>query len=254
MRPSTVILILVVVGCLAVRAEIPANWSTNYADTLSAAESARQPMLVFFTASWCGPCKLMSRITLTDPLIAAAVSNVDHVAVDIDEHPDLATKHHVTAVPTFIMLSTGDNEMDRTTGFQPAEDFLQWLTNRISGAKEAVAQQTFAKKELAAVDQLLDSMETNSLHLAAMKLFDLCDMRDAVIVQAAANRLKTMAKRDPAILLDGLIDSRLATRIQTANTLRMKIGNGFDIDPWSDAVSRQKKIFAWREELTKRPQ
>ena len=209
MKPSIAILILIVVGCLAVRAEIPAGWSTNYADTLAAAESARQPVLVFFTASWCGPCKLMSRITLTDPMIAAAISNVNHVAVDIDEHPDLATKHHVAAVPTFIMLSTGDNEMDRATGFQPAGDFLQWLTNGISGAKEAVAQQAFAKKELAAVDLLLDSMATNSLHLAAMKLFDLCDLRDAVIIQAAADRLKTIANRDPAVLLDGLIDSRL---------------------------------------------
>ena len=184
----------------------------------------------------------------------AAISNVDHVAVDIDEHPDLATKHHVSAVPTFIMLSTADDEMDRTTGFQPTGDFLQWLTNGFAGAKEAVAQQAFAKKELAAVDQLLDSMQTNSLHLAAMKLFDLCNIRDAVIVQAAADRLKTIANRDPSVLLDGLNDPRLATRIQIANTLHAKIGDEFDVDPWSDAVSRQKRILSWREELTKSPQ
>ncbi len=234
------------------RAEIPAGWSTNFAGVVTTAASAQQPVLVFFTASWCGPCKLMSRITLTDPVIAAALSNVDHVAVDIDEHPDLATKHHVTAVPTFIMLSTVDAEMDRTTGFQSTGDFMQWLTNSISGAKEAVAQQAFAKKELAAVDQLLDSMETNSLHLAAMKLFDLCDFRAPAIIQAAADRLKTIANRDPAVLLDGLTDPRLATRIQIANTLRIKIGDEFDIDPWSDVVSRQKKILPWREALTKR--
>src|SRR5450432_2123547 len=167
MKPSIAILILIVAGSLAVRADIPVGWNTNYVASLSAAATEQQPTLVFFTASWCGPCKLMSRITLTDPVIAAALSNVNHVAVDIDEHSDLATKHHVTAVPTFIMLSTADNEMDRTTGFQPAGDFLQWLTNGISGAMKAVAQQAFAKKEMAAVDQLLDSMETNSLHLAA---------------------------------------------------------------------------------------
>jgi thioredoxin-like negative regulator of GroEL len=253
MKPSIAILILTIAGSLAVRAEIPVGWSTNYVASLSVAASEQQPTLAFFTASWCGPCKLMSRITLTDPVIAAALSNVNHVAVDIDEHPDLATKHHVTAVPTFIMLSTAEDEMDRTTGFQPAGDFLQWLTNGISGAKKAVAQQALAKKEMAAVDRLLDSMETNSLHLAAMKLFDLCDFRDPAIIQAAADRLKRIANRDPAVLLDGLTDPRLATRIQIANTLRMKIGDEFDIDPWSDAVSRQMKILSWSKELTRRP-
>ena len=101
---------------------------------------------------------------------------------------------------------------------------------------------------------MLDSMQTNSLHLAAMKLFDLCNIRDAVIVQAAADRLKTIANRDPSVLLDGLNDPSLATRIQIANTLHAKIGDEFDVDPWSDAVSRQKRILSWREELTKSPQ
>jgi hypothetical protein len=96
-------------------------------------------------------------------------------------------------------------------------------------------------------------METNSTHLAAEKLFDLCDMRDAVLVEAAANRLKKLATRDPGILLDGLNDPRLATRIQVANTLQSSIGDPFDVDPWSDAVSRQKRILAWREKLTKPP-
>ena len=72
MKPSIAILILIVAGSLALRAEIPVGWSTNYVASLSAAASEQQPTLAFFTASWCGPCKLMSRITLTDPVIAAA--------------------------------------------------------------------------------------------------------------------------------------------------------------------------------------
>jgi thioredoxin 1 len=253
MKLLPVILFLIAAGSFAVRAEIPAGWSTNYAATISAAESAQQPALVYFTASWCGPCKLMSRITLADPALSETVSDIEHVAVDIDEHPDLASKHGIGAVPTFIMLSTADDEVERTTGFQAVGDFLPWLTNSVSEAKAAIVRQALARKSLADVDQLLASTEANSIHLAAVKLFGLCDERDNAVVQAAADRLKTIANRDPAALLDGLNDPRLATRIQIANALHYNIGDGFDVDPWSDAATREKRILAWREQLKRTP-
>jgi thioredoxin-like negative regulator of GroEL len=253
MKSIPSILFLIFAGSLVVRAEIPAGWSTNYTATMSAAESTQQPALVYFTASWCGPCKLMSRMTLTDPAVLQTISGIEHVAIDIDEHPDLASKHNISAVPTFIMLSTAENEVERTTGFQAPDDFLQWITNSVSAARTAVVRQALSRKSLADVDQLLTSTETNSIHPAAVKLFDLCDERDTSVVQAAADRLKTIASRDAAALLDGLNDPRLATRIQVANVLHYKIGDVFDVDPWSDAATREKRILAWREKLTKPP-
>jgi thioredoxin-like negative regulator of GroEL len=195
----------------------------------------------------------MSLTTLADPGVSRAISGIEHVAVDIDEHPDLATKYGVTAVPTFIMLSTSEDEAERITGFQAAGDFLQWVTNGVSEAKADMVRQALARTNLAEVDRLLASTETNSIHEAAMELFDLCGERDTAVVQAAAARLKTMAGRDPSDLLDGLNDPRLAIRIQAANALRYKIGDAFDVDPWSDAVTREKRIPVWREQLAKTP-
>ena len=151
------------------------------------------------------------------------------------------------------MVSTAEDEVERTTGFQAPGDFLQWLTNSISEAKAAMVRQALSKKNLADVDQLLASTEMNSFQQAVEKLYDLCDERDPAIVQAAADRLKTLASRDPAALLDGLKDPRLATRIQVANALHFKIGDAFDVDPWSDTAIREKKILVWRSELAKTP-
>ena len=84
------------------------------------------------------PCKLMSRFTLANPALSETVSNIEHVAVDIDEHPDLASKHGVSAVPTFIVPSTADDEVECPTGFQAICDFLPWLTSGISEAQQLI--------------------------------------------------------------------------------------------------------------------
>jgi len=253
MKLFLAILFFTVTSAWVVRAEIPAGWSTNYDATMSASESSHQPVLVYFTASWCEPCRLMSRITLTDPDVKQAISDIERVAVDIDEHPDIASNYNITAVPTFVMLSTAQNEAGRITSDQTTDDLLQWLTNSISGAKADAIQRALSKENLGDVDQLLASKKTNSIHEAAVKLFDLCDERDAAVVQAAADRLKTIANRDPSALLVGLDDPRLATRIQVANVLHYKFGDLFDVDPWSDTVTREKKILAWSEQLAKMP-
>ena len=249
MKSFSTILFILALGAAAARAELPADWSTNYDATLAAAAAGQRPALVYFTASWCGPCKLMTRTTLADPAVAQALAGVEHVAVDIDEHPALASARGISAVPTFVMLSAGGDEADRATGFQDAGDFLQWLTNGISEAHAVTVRQALAKKELAAVDELLAAGGTNSTRLAAEKLFDLCALRDDGIVQAAAARLRNLAGRDPAALLDGLNDSRLAVRIQSANALRLVLGDSFDVDPWGESVVRRQAINTWRGEL-----
>lgn len=99
------------------------------------------------------------------------------------------------------------------------------------------------------MDQLLASKQTNSDRLAADKLFNLCASRDEVLIRDATARLKTLAARDPALLLDGLNDPRLPTRIQTANALRYAIGDSFDVDPSSNATTRKQAIAGWREKL-----
>ena len=240
---------LLMIAASTLRADIPAGWSTDYPGTLSAAASKQRPALVFFTASWCGPCKLMSRVTLADARVQQGIAGIEHVAVDIDAHPDLASKYGVNAVPTFVMLSAGEDEVERTTGYEATGDFMQWLTAGVAEAQDVMIRKAVAKKDLGDVDQLLVSTGSDSLQEAAVKLFDLCDERDAAIVKEAAERLKAIASRAPSVLLDGLDDARLATRIQVANVLGAKIGDLFDVDPWSDAATREKKIRAWRQQL-----
>jgi thioredoxin 1 len=249
MKRISAILCLVLGTALIGRAEIPAGWSTNYSAALSDAGGEQKPALFFFTASWCGPCKMMSRETLSDPAVQQTLSNIVHAAIDIDEHPDMAAKHGIEAVPTFVMFSAAGEEVRRATGFQEAGEFLQWLTNGVAGAKESVLRREIFQKKLAEVDQLLVSTNAGALRQSAAQLFDLCAERDETLVRAAAERLRTVASRQPAALLDGLNDPRLAARIQAANALRAQLGDGFDADPWADPATRAGAVEKWRAKL-----
>jgi len=61
-----------------------------------------RPKVLAFTASWCAPCQRAK-----PALVEIRAAGVDVQIIDIDAHPDLARKHGVTGVPTFIVYVCG---------------------------------------------------------------------------------------------------------------------------------------------------
>jgi thioredoxin-like negative regulator of GroEL len=192
----------------------------------------------------------MARTTLTNRAVAQALANLSHVAIDIDQHSELAEQRGVRAVPTFQMLSPVGDEIASTTGYQEPAIFLQWLTNGVRQATAAAVHQQHCEQQLTAADQLLRGNETEAREKAVAELLDLCDERTISIQEAASTRLAALARSNPARLLAGLGHPRLAVRIRAANLLSVRLGDTFDIDPWDSAESRQKAIARWREKLS----
>jgi thioredoxin 1 len=71
--------------------------------------------LLKFSATWCGPCKSLSKIIETMDM-----KEIELVEVDIDENVDKAVDYGVRGVPTLIMLEDG-KEVRRKTGLLSAE-------------------------------------------------------------------------------------------------------------------------------------
>eukprot|EP00091_Calanus_sinicus_P004349 TRINITY_DN14618_c0_g1_i1.p1 TRINITY_DN14618_c0_g1~~TRINITY_DN14618_c0_g1_i1.p1 ORF type:complete len:133 (+),score=34.30 TRINITY_DN14618_c0_g1_i1:450-848(+) len=63
------------------------------------------PVVVDFSATWCGPCKLLT--PRLDAAIAATEGAVDLAIVDIDDLADIALEHGVNAVPTVLGIKDG---------------------------------------------------------------------------------------------------------------------------------------------------
>ena len=77
-----------------------------------------------FEASWCGPCKTLSKIIDG----AAGKHSVDIEVVDVDENPDLAKQYGIRGVPTMVKLNEG-LEVARKVGMVSEADLLQFLND-----------------------------------------------------------------------------------------------------------------------------
>src|SRR3954447_19844540 len=63
-----------------------------------------QPVLVDFTAAWCGPCRVMTPI-LED--LAADRDDLRVVQVDVDAQPEVAARYGVLSMPTLMLFRDG---------------------------------------------------------------------------------------------------------------------------------------------------
>ena len=98
----------------------------DMADTMQVSDNTFQdevlgadlPVMVDFTAVWCGPCKML------DPIVKQLAQDWDGrvkvVKLDVDNNPELAMQYQVMGVPT-LMLFVGGEPIDRVTGYQPTD-------------------------------------------------------------------------------------------------------------------------------------
>ncbi|MFO7180835.1 MAG: thioredoxin [Pseudomonadota bacterium] len=64
------------------------------------------PVLVDFTATWCGPCKALAPIV--DQVADELVGTVKVGKLDVDDSPITAGKYGVRGVPTVIVFKGGE--------------------------------------------------------------------------------------------------------------------------------------------------
>jgi thioredoxin 1 len=75
-----------------------------------------QPVIVDFTAVWCGPCKMLEPVV--KELSADWEGKAKVVKLDVDNNASLAMQYQVMGVPTLMLFVNGEPK-ERLTGFQP---------------------------------------------------------------------------------------------------------------------------------------
>jgi thioredoxin 1 len=84
------------------------------------------PVLVDFTATWCGPCKMMTPIL--HEVKEAMGDKVRIIKIDVDKNPEASNQFQVQGVPTLIIFKQGKIKW-RQSGVIPAKELQQVLNN-----------------------------------------------------------------------------------------------------------------------------
>src|SRR5690606_38128883 len=98
----------------------------------SRAIEQERPLLVDFTAAWCGACKELDKHTFAEPNVSREAGRVVAVNVDATNNEDpkaLSAMQALSVVglPTVVVYDSSGKEALRYTDFVPPERFLEGI-------------------------------------------------------------------------------------------------------------------------------
>jgi len=83
---------------------------------------AGTPILIDFTADWCGPCKMMAPVLAE--LAKEWEGKIKILKLDVDENKEIAARYGVMSIPTLMLFVNGE-VAERLTGYKPKKKLIK---------------------------------------------------------------------------------------------------------------------------------
>jgi thiol-disulfide isomerase/thioredoxin len=95
-----------------------------YEAGVALASQTNKPMLIDFTATWCGWCKKLEQDVFSNKDMIALSQRFVCIRVDGDGRTDLTSRFGVDGYPTTLVLGSSGGELHRAVGYMPLAKYV----------------------------------------------------------------------------------------------------------------------------------
>lgn len=108
----------------------------NYKDGLKTAKKDRKPVVLMFSAYWCGPSTQMLKQVLPSETIKPYHGKFVWVYLDTDSdgNDEVATQYGVSGIPHFEFVSSSGRSLGNLVGSVTADEFAKTLDGALKKA------------------------------------------------------------------------------------------------------------------------
>ncbi len=107
------------------------QWITDLDKGLSMAREAGLPVMLFFTADWCGYCKKLIQSAFSDEAVARAASRIIPIFVDIDKYTEVQEIYKLRGIPTVIFLNSDGQTVETLVGGRDSATYIDIIDELI---------------------------------------------------------------------------------------------------------------------------
>ena len=103
------------------------DWGTNRNKAMDAARRDGKPLLMYFSARWCRPCREMEASLWSRPDVIAMASKFVCLHVDIDRDSSTAARYDAQSVPIVSIADPWGTELARREGYGGPDTYVELL-------------------------------------------------------------------------------------------------------------------------------